>query len=175
MHSKNKRIFIGIMAVLAVAAAIVWIFNSHLIPEYNVKPVPRNVPTLNEADIEKLLGVEQFRIVRGVRQVPITIKESFSNFTKLPFDLANPGEEISSDAIIPGRSSRRLVFLALSEDSAVLVYEQGGYIDTLSAVIFWFGDGGRDWGTTLNSRPDDISSLRALIQKGQFQTWEHRE
>jgi hypothetical protein len=151
-------------------------YRRHSIPKFNATPVPKNAPTLNEADIEKVLGVEQFSIVRRVSQVPISITESFSNFTQRPFDLANPGEQISSDEIEPGKSSRRLVFLGLSKDSAVLVYEQGGYVDTCAAVVFWFEDGGRDWGATLDNGPipTDISSLKAMVQKGQFRTWERR-
>jgi hypothetical protein len=176
MQSTGKRILLGIMAIVAVAGVIVWFLYSHSIPEFNAKPVPKNAPTLNEADIEKVLGVEQFRVVRRVRQVPIAVKESFSNFTELPFDLANPGEQISSDSIIRGKSSRRLVFLGLSEDSAVLVYEQGGFVGTCATVIFWFGDGGRGWGATLDYGPipKDISSLKAVVQRGQFHTWERR-
>jgi len=179
MQAKDKQILLGIMAVIVVGVAVVilWSVHSRSIPEFNVKPVPKNAPTLNEADIEKVLGVEQFRVVRRVRQVPIAVKESFSNFTGLPFDLADPGEEIGSDMIVPGKSSRRLVFLGLSDDSAVLVYEQGGYVGFCNAVVFWFEEGGRDWGGTLEyvPVPKDISSLKAVVQKGKFHPWERRE
>ena len=136
MRFKGNRILLGIIAVLTVAALGVWILYSHPMPELNATPVPQNAPTLNEADIEKVLSVEQFRVVRRVRQVPRVVKESFSNFTGLPFDLVDPGEQIRSDDLtIPAKSSQRLVFLGLSEDSAVLVYEQGGFADTDFVVV----------------------------------------
>jgi hypothetical protein len=144
----TKPVLLGIMAVIAIAAVIAWSVRSRSIPKVEVNlgsdfnPVPKNAPTLNGADIEKILGVEQFRLIRHVSQVPPVVKESFANFTELPFDLADPGEEISSDMIIPGKSSRRLVFLGLSGDSALLFYEQGGFAGTFNAVILGSGTEG---------------------------------
>lgn len=139
----------------------------------DVNPVPRNAATLNGADVEKILGVERFRVVRRINEVPLVVRQSFSNFAQNPFDLANPGEEISSDVLIPGKSSRRLVFLAISEDSAVLFYEQGGFADWFNVVVFWFDGGGRGWGATLERGPipHDVSSLKAAIQSGNFRPW----
>ena len=68
-----------------------------LAPSLETKPVPKNASTLSQGEIEKLLGEEQFRIIRRVSQVPNAVRESFSSFTGLPFDLANPGEIISGD------------------------------------------------------------------------------
>jgi hypothetical protein len=177
-----KLVVLGIMAVIAIAAVVAWSVRHRSVSKVevnlgpDVKPVPKNAPTLNGADIEKILGVEQFRIIRRVSQVPQVVKESFSNFTHVPFDLADPGEEISSDAIIPGKSSRRLVFLGLSDDSAVLFYEQGGFTNAFTTVVFWFGEGGHGWGATLDHGPipQDISSLRAAVQNGEFHVVESR-
>jgi hypothetical protein len=167
MHLKADRILFGIM-ILAVGALVVWISVSHPIPEFNTKPVPQNAPTLNAADVEKLLGVDEFRVVRRVGQVPIVVKESFSNLSQLPFDLVEPGEEMSTDDLTFGKSSRRLVFLGLRKDSAILVYEQGGFANTCNAIIFWFEDGGLYWAATLNSIPRDMASLKTVVKKGQF-------
>ncbi len=85
--------------------------------------------------------------------------------------MADPGEVINSDAIVPGRLSRRLVFLGLSDDSAVLLYEQGGYVGTRNVVVFWFESGGRDWGATLNDVPKDLSALKGVVHVGKFHAW----
>jgi hypothetical protein len=177
MQPISKRILSGIIMVIAVAFVSVWFLDSRSIPEFNVKPLPQHAPTLNEVDIEKVFGTEHFRVVRRVRQVPVAVKESFSNFTELPFDLVDPGEEISSDDLTGGRSSRRLLFLGLSDDSAVLFYEQGGFAGAFNTVVFWFGDGGRGWGATLQHGPipKDISSLKVAVQKGMFNIWDHRK
>jgi hypothetical protein len=160
---------LGIIAVAVVAT--VWAVRSRSTPVFNVQPVPKNAATLNDTDIEKLLGVDQFHVVRRVGQVPIAVRQSFSNFTDLPFDMADPGEVINSDAIVPGRLSRRLVFLGLSDDSAVLLYEQGGYVGTCNVVVFWFESGGRDWGATLNDVPKDLSALKGVVHVGKFHAW----
>jgi hypothetical protein len=103
--------------------------------------------------------------------------KSFNNFSQNTFDLANPGEEISSDVLIPGKSSRRLVLLAISNDSAVLFYEQGGFAGAFNAVVFWFGSGGRGRGGTLQRGPipHDVSSLKEAIQSGNFRPWKGSE
>ncbi len=183
MQRSTKLVLLGIMAVASIAAVVAWSVLPRSIPNVevslgaDVKPVPKNAPTLNGAHIEKILGVEQFRAIRQVSQIPQVVKESFSNFTGFPFDLANPGEEISSDMMIPGKTSRRLVFLGLSDDSAVLFYEQGGFAGTFNTVVFWFREGGRDWGASLEHGPipKDISSLRAAVQSGKFHVWESRQ
>jgi hypothetical protein len=178
MQSKGYRILAGIGAVLAFAVVIVWSLISRQIPDFNAKPIPTNAQSLNEADIEKLLGVEQFRVVRKVRQVPSVVKDSFSNFTRIPFDLVDPGERMKDyDMTSPGKSSRRLVFLGLSEDSAILVYEQGGFATVCNVVVFWYGDGGRGWVANIGCYPfpKNIPTLKSAFQKGNFQPWERRD
>jgi hypothetical protein len=179
MQHKGKLILLGIVIVIAASFVLVWWFlGTRSIPDFNAKPVPANAPTLNEADIEKVLGVKQFYVVRRVRQVPNVVKESFSNFTRIPFDLVDPAEQmISDDMTTPAKSSRRLVFLGLSEDSAILVYEQGGLADVCNIAVFWYGDGGRGWVATLDYLPipTNIAALKAVIQKGKFHVWERQQ
>lgn len=174
MHPKSKGILLGIIAVVAASGFIAWSIHSRSIPEFNVSPVPKNSPTLNQADVEKILGVEKFRVFRRVRQVPIAVKESFSNFTGFPFDLVDPWQAIGTDDMSLGKSSRRLVFLGLSDDSAVLVYEQGGFANAFITLVFWFGDTGQGWGATLEygSIPEDLSDLRKVIRTGKFRAWQ---
>ena len=179
MRRTSKFLLVGLIAVTSIAAAIVLSVNHtvevNLRPDVN--PVPASAPVLNGADVEKILTVEQFRVIRRINEAPLIVKKSFSNFTQLPFDLANPDEEISSDLIIPGRSSRRLVFLAISSDSAVLFYEQGGFANAFNAVVFRFGGGGRGWGATLEQGPipRDLSGLKTVVQNGKFHPWKGSE
>jgi hypothetical protein len=177
---RATKLILASLTVVALVAAVIAGSVRHRV-EVNlppdVNPVPQNAATLNGADVEKVLGVEKFRVTRCVKEVPPVVMKSFSNFSQHPFDLANPGEEISSDALIPGRSSRRLVFLAISDDSAVLFYEQGGFYSTFNAVVFWFGSGGHGWGGTLERGPipHDVSSFREAIQSGNFRPWKGSE
>jgi hypothetical protein len=173
--SRNRQIFAAIAGFLAVAAISAWFVESRSIPQFNVKAVTKDAPTLNDADIEKILGMENFRVVRRVRQVPLPVGESFANFSSLPFDLADPGDEISTDLMIPGKSSRRLDFLGLSHDSAVLVYEQGGFVDSCNVIIFWHGNDGRAWAAKVDCRAKNIASLRNAIIKRHFAIWKQME
>jgi hypothetical protein len=178
-----KLIFFGIATLTVFAALIAWSVVHFSMPGVKVNlradanPVPENAATLNGADIEKILGVEQFRVIRRTSQVPQVVKESFSNFTHLPYDLADPGEEISSDMILSGKSSRRLVFLGVSGDSAVLFYEQGGFAGAFNVVVFWFGSGGHGWGATLEHGPvpKDIPTFRAAVKNGRFHAWQSEQ
>jgi hypothetical protein len=82
-------------------------------------------------------------------------------------DLVDPGEGISSDDTARGKSSRRPVFMAASDDSAILVYEQGG---VCNVVAFWFPEGGRDWQATVEDIyiPTDPAGLRSALVKEHF-------
>jgi hypothetical protein len=77
------------LPVLALGLGFVWFNGSHYV---NATAVPKSA-TLNQADIEKLLDVERFCLVRRVRQVPIVGKESFSNFTGLLFAIWSTWEK----------------------------------------------------------------------------------
>ena len=83
---------------------------------------------------------------------------------------------MSTDYIIPGVPSRRLVFAGIGEDAAVLVYEQGGFANTLNAAVFSYGKGRGAWIATLNGRSvSDLPTLKAAVESGQFRTWEKRD
>jgi hypothetical protein len=176
MQVNTKLSILGLTTLVAIAGLIAWSVRPRINLGTDVKPIPKNAPTLDTVDIEKILGVKQFRVIRHISQVPQVVKESFSNFADIPFDLADPGERISDDVVVPGMSSRRLVFLGVSDDSAVIYYEQGGIVRSLNVVVFWFGDGGRGWGAVLEHEPspNDLSGMRAVIQSGQFQAWKGR-
>jgi hypothetical protein len=63
--------------------------------------------------------------------------------------MVNPGETMSTDYILPGVPNKRLVFAALNRDSAIVVYERGGYANLLRTTILGFRDG-KTWDTALN-------------------------
>lgn len=167
---QTKRILIAAVVITAIAAGGMFFITWNSVPPLSVRPVPKNAPTLNQADVEKLLNVKQFSIVRRVRQVPFAVKQSFTNLTGLPFDMVDPGKPMSTDNIIPGVPTRRLIFAGVSDDSAILVYEQGGYVGEFNVLVFWYGDGGRDWKATLNTPAKDVPSLRRIVEDRQFRT-----
>lgn len=78
--------------------------------------------------------------------------------------MVNPGETMSTDYILSGVPNKRLVFAALNKNSAIIVYEQGGFANTLRATILDFKDL-KSWDTTLDHRIRNLGDLRtALIQ-----------
>ncbi len=170
----SKPIRVTILVLVLIAIALVVLHHPHdqrILIRVNLEPVPKGAPNLNQADIEKMLGVERFQIVRRVRDVPVAVQKSFTNLTSFPFEMADPGKNMMDDVIVPGLPARRLVFAGISDDSAFVVYEQGGYVDTLEAVFFWFELGGRNWGTILTVSVNDVASLRAAIVAGNHRPW----
>jgi len=163
--------------VIVVIAATAFAVASHTgqtpAPNSNVSPIQKNARILAPSEVESLLG-SQFVLVRKVGQVPPTLKQSFTNFTGLPFDMNDPGGRIGTDLVIPGLTSRRLVFAALGDKSAVLVYEQGGYATTLNAIVLSYANSGA-WRAILLSRPvDNVPALKIAVENGRFRTLEKR-
>ena len=168
------KLGLAIVAIAATGVAAVCLYRAHSpAPAFNVSATQKNARTLTQSEVENLLG-SQFVVVRKARQVPPALKQSFTNFTGLPFDMNDPGERIGTDFIIPGVPSRRLVFAAVGDNSAVLVYEQGGYGTMLNAIVFSYVNG-RAWRATLDYRSvDDVSALRTVVGSGQFRNLEKR-
>jgi hypothetical protein len=164
------------IAVIVAAAVAVGVYRAHVPPPpFNVAPTPKNSLVLTRGDVENLLGM-QYRIVRSVHQVPEALQQSFANLAGVSFTMVDPGKPMSTDDIIPGVPTRRLVFAGIGKDAAVLVYEQGGYANTLNAAVFSYSNGGGVWIATLSSHlVNDIPTLRTAIDNGQFRAWEKRE
>jgi hypothetical protein len=163
-----------LIVVIAVTAFAVTSYSAQTpAPTSNVNPIQKNARILSPNEVESLLG-SQFVVLRTVGQVPPALKQSFTNFTGLPFDMNDPGERIGTDFIIPGVPSRRLVFAALGDNSAVLVYEQGGYATTLNATVFSYVNGGA-WRAILFNRPvDNVPALKIAVGNGRFRILEKR-
>ncbi len=144
-------------------------------PPLKVSPTQKDARFLTQNEVERLLG-SQLQVVRRVDQVPPALRQSFSNLANVSFEMVNPGRPMSTDYIIPGVPSRRLVFAGIGKDVAVLVYEQGGYADTLNAAVFSYITGGGAWIATLNGRSvNDLPTLNTAVKNGQFRTWKRRE
>jgi hypothetical protein len=161
-----KSILISSAAFLLVfAAAGSWFWNTHrpLVVEFS--PAPKGAPTLTQADIERLLS-DPFRLTRRVRQVPLVLRESFANVTGLPFDMNNPGDPMSTDVIIHA-PSRQLIFAGVSDQSAVIVYEQGSFASFPAAVVFSKA-GKAAWILIDDYVPTNVYDLRRSVHAANF-------
>ena len=168
------KLGLAIVVITAAAIAAVGFHRAHSpAPTFTVVPTQKSARTLTQSEVESLLG-SQFVVLRKVRQVPPALKQSFTNFTGLPFDMNDPGERIGTDFIIPGVPSRRLVFAAVGDNSAVLVYQQGGYATMLNAAVFSYVNDGA-WRAILNDHSvDSVLALKAAVGNGRFRSLEKR-
>jgi hypothetical protein len=115
--------------VLILIVGIILFVHTRSTPRtFNVQPLPKSPRTLTATDVERLLG-RDFQLIRDVRQIPTVVRQDFSTLAAEPFQMVNAGQEMSTDMIIPGVPNKRLVFAAVSDDTAVLVYELGGYVE----------------------------------------------
>ncbi len=165
-----------VLAAFALAVVVgLWFVDTHRVPALRFHPIPRGAATLAKADVENLLTT-RYEIVRHVRQVPPALKQSFANFTGLPFDMNDPGDPLSTDNIISGVPSRQLIFAAVGKSSAVLVYEQGSFASYPNVVVFSYGSETKGWAAALDGHaPRDIPALQRTLRESRFRTWEQKE
>jgi hypothetical protein len=69
---------------------------------------------------------------------------------------------------IEGVPNKRLVFAALNKESAIVVYERGGYANFLCATILDIRDGSA-WGSALNNyKVKNMHDLRAALAEEDY-------
>lgn len=162
---KRTKLFVLTALFVAVIAGSAWFIAARRVPSLDFGPIPKGAPVLAQLEIESLLA-DHYTVIRHVRQVPLVLKESFSNVTSLPFDMNNPGDPMSTDAIIHA-PSRQLIFGAVGKQSAILVYEQGSFASFPCAVIF-SRTGAAAWIAIDDYRPKDIAALRRSVHEARF-------
>jgi hypothetical protein len=69
-----------------------------------LRPIPASAPRIPSSELDRPL-VANFTVIRDFRQIPSAVLSSFVNLvgqegTKPP--MVNPGEEMSTDLILPG-------------------------------------------------------------------------
>jgi hypothetical protein len=165
-----------VLAALALAIVLGLRFvQTHKVPALGFQPVPKTAPILAKSDVENLLAVP-YELVRHVRQVPPALKQSFTNFTGLPFDMSDPGDPMSTDDMTSGATTRQLIFAAVGKSSAVLVYEQGSFASYPNVVVFSYGNQAKGWAAALESYPPrDIPALQRSLRESRFKTRERKQ
>jgi hypothetical protein len=162
------------LAALALATVFgLWFVRTHKVPALVFQPIPKAAATLAKSDVENLLAA-RYEVVRHVRQVPPVLKQSFTNFTSLPFDMNDPGDPMSTDDMIAA-PSRQLIFAAVGKSSTVLVYEQGSFVSYPNVVVFLYGNEPKGWAATLDHYPRDIPTLQKALRQSRFKTWERTQ
>jgi hypothetical protein len=169
---KWKRALIAAVAVVLCLVAFAILRNRYSVPAFRVTPLTERARTLSEADVQQILKGD-FRIVRRVQQIPPPVQQGFTLLSHDQFSMVNPGQEMSTDMILPGVPNKRLVFAGIGNDTAMLVFEQGGFAGTIHATVFEYSQQGGTWGAMLDDHNvSDLPTLRAVIGKGLYQKWE---
>jgi hypothetical protein len=138
----------------------------------DTSPIPKGAPRTSASVLRQLTSAD-FSVVMDLRYLPSRVKESFCNveacnYGGTKFDMVNPDETMSTDYILPGVPNKRLVFAALNRDSAIVVYERGGYANLLRTTILDFRDG-KTWDTTLNSYSiRNLPALRVALSQEKY-------
>lgn len=167
--TKVTLLSLAIVAIIAVSATIY--IDYYSMPQFDFAPIQRNATLLTQQDVETILN-KHFKAIRRTRQIPPTIKQSFTNVATDLFDMGDPGGPMSSDGITPGVSTRRLVFAALADNAAILVYEQGGFINVEVIVVLSFAEHEGVWAAVLKSDVKNLDGLRTAVRRGQFHVTE---
>jgi len=137
-----------------------------------IRPIPRNAPSIPAPVLSQLVNAD-FKVVTDLRYVPSAVKDSFCNIEQcnymgVKFDMVNPGDTMSTDYIIERVPNKRLVFAALNKESAIVVYERGGFLTFRRATILDFRDGSA-WASTLNNpNVRNMRDLRAALAEEKY-------
>jgi hypothetical protein len=168
----RKRITIATLAALILIIAFAGFYRSYYVAPFKVPPLPKAAPALTTAEVEDILSAD-FNVIRRVQQIPTLVKADYTALAHEPFEMVNPGQKRSTDAIIPGVPNKELVFVGLAGSSVVLVFKRGGLNDTTNVAVFSHRGGGGIWGARINdSSGHDIAGLRIAVHNGQFKAWD---
>lgn len=134
--------------------------------------IPQGAPRISASALGQLTAAN-FTVVTDLRYLPVRVKESFCNvelcnYVGGRFDMVNPGKAMSTDYLLPRVPNKRLVFAALNRDSAIVVYERGGYVNVLRTMILDFRDQ-RAWDATLDTYSvRNLHDLRLALTQDKY-------
>src|SRR5579862_2252415 len=133
--------------------------TNHRPYECKVAPLPKSARALTPAEVEQILSAD-FRLIRRVQQIPAAVKADYTAVASEPFEMVNPEQTRSTDAVIPGVPNKELVCVGLADDSEVLIFKRGGLYDTTNAAVFSHKGTGGVWTARMNDNSvQDIAAL----------------
>lgn len=161
--------------VTILAASLLAIFPvRNCASQLNVSPLPKDARELTTGEVERSL-LSDFKFTKRIEEFPDAVKSDFAQLTGEPFAMVNPGQEMSTDDILPGVPNKRLKFLGLGDKTEILVFEQGGYVDTTQAILVSH-ELGAAWTAQIEGHSiNDLSGLQIAVQEGQFKTWKRKD
>jgi hypothetical protein len=171
--TSRKRILIAALsAVVLLVIFAVFYRSNYVAPRFNVAPMPKGARQLTTAEVEEILK-DDFILTRRVQQIPASVKADYTVIANVPFEMVNPGQTRSTDAIIPGVPSKELVLVGVAGSSAVLIFKRGGLSDTTNAAVFSHKGTGGVWGARIDDDSvQDIAALRNAVHNRRFKPWD---
>jgi hypothetical protein len=170
--TSGMRIVIATSAALILLVVSLAVHRSHYAaPTFDVPPLPQGARTLNIAEVEKILFAD-FTLIRRVQQIPAAVRADYTAVANEPFEMVNPGQRRSTDAITPGVPNKELVFAGISDNNAVLIFKRGGLFDTTNVAVFSHRGTGGLWTARIDDNTvQDIAGLRNAIRNRRFEAW----
>lgn len=172
MTSRKQILIAAPTAVVLLLIFAVLYRSNYVAPRFNVAPLPKSARQLTATEVEEILTAD-FILIRRVQQIPGSVKADYTAIANVPFEMVNPGQERSTDAIIHGVPNKELVLVGLADSSAVLIFKRGGLFDTTNAAVFSHKGTGGIWGARINDNSvQDIAALRNAIHNHRFEAWD---
>jgi len=168
--TSRKRIIIATLTALILLIVSAGFYRSNYVaPPFKVAPLPKGVPALTTAEVEEVLSAD-FTLIRRVQQIPAPVKADYTVLANEPFEMVNPGQTRSTDAIIPGAPNKELVLVGLGGNSEVLIFKRGGLSDTTNVAVFSHRGPGGMWCARIDDNSvQDIAALRDAVHNHRFE------
>jgi hypothetical protein len=169
--SRKRFAIAALAALISLIGFVIFYRSNYVAPPFKVAPLPKSVPALTPAEVEEILSAD-FILIRRVQQIPAPVKADYTALANQPFEMENPGQTRSTDAIIPGVPNKELVFVGLAGDCAVLIFKRGGLSDTTNAAVFSHRGTGGVWTARIDDSVQDIATLRNAVHNHRFEPWD---
>ena len=169
----RKRIITATLFALVLLFIFAVFYRSNYVaPPFKVAPLPKSAPALTTAEVEDILSAD-FSVIRRVQQIPAPVKADYTAIANEPFEMVNPRQTRSTDAIIPGVPNKELVLVGLAGSNAVLVFKRGGLFDTTNVAVFSHRGTGGVWSARIDDNSvQDIAALRNAVHNHRFEAWD---
>jgi hypothetical protein len=89
-----------------------------------------------------------------------------------PLNMADPGQEMSSDDLTQGLPIRRLILCGFSSSAGFVLYQQAGYVSTVQLAVFDFGRSSAwgGWIKTYDTR--SLDDMRNVMKLQRYRPWD---
>ena len=168
MRTWTKAVLV-VVFVAAISGAAIVVVQKPQLPQ-PCKGVETFSP-LTDSVAEQTLS-KDYQNVYKFRSIPDSVKHSISVINGGEVAMVDPGEEMSTDAILPGVPNNRLIFAGIRNDAAMVIFEHGAFVGSLHAVVISCSGTPSEWAAIIKDRDvKDIPSLQRAIAAHRYTAW----